>query len=207
MDIKITPTQVKELREITGAGFRDCQHALLENGGEFARAVEHLHRQGMATAAKKIDRTTHEGIIEVYRHHNGSLGVLLEVNCETDFAARNGQFEKFVKALALHIANEAPRYVQRTDIPQAEIAAEEAKQQEKTRLEGKTGAVVAKIVAGRMEKWYKKVVLMEQPWLHDDQLKVSEVVTQMIAVIKENIVIQRFARFALSETTEDTDAL
>ncbi len=199
MAVEVTAQQVKELRDATGAGFQDCRKALIENEGDIAKATEFLRKKGMATAAKKADRVAKEGIVQSYMHHTGRLGVLVEVNSETDFVARNDQFKKFAKELALHIASIAPRYVKREDIPQQELEAEQAKQREKTLNEGKKEAVVDKIVDGRMEKWYEEVVLLDQPWLHDDKLKVGEVLTQLIAEIKENLVIRRFARFALGE--------
>jgi len=197
--VEVTAQQVKELRDATGAGFQDCRKALIENEGDIAKATEFLRKKGMATAAKKADRVAKEGIVQSYMHHTGRLGVLVEVNSETDFVARNDQFKKFAKELALHIASTAPHYVKREDIPQQELEAEQAKQREKTLNEGKKEAVVDKIVEGRMEKWYEEVVLLDQPWLHDDKLKVGEVLTQLIAEIKENLVIRRFARFALGE--------
>ena len=199
MAVEVTAQQVKELRDATGAGFQDCRKALIENEGDIAKATEFLRKKGMATAAKKADRVAKEGIVQSYMHHTGRLGVLVEVNSETDFVARNDQFKKFAKELALHIASTAPRYVKREEIPQQELEAEQAKQREKTLNEGKPEAVVNKIVEGRMEKWYEEVVLLDQPWLHDDKLKVGEVLTQLIAEIKENLVIRRFARFALGE--------
>jgi elongation factor Ts len=197
--VEVTAQQVKELRDATGAGFQDCRKALIENEGDLAKATEFLRKKGMATAAKKADRVAKEGIVQSYMHHTGRLGVLVEVNSETDFVARNEQFKKFAKDLVLHVASTAPRYVKREDIPQAEVDAERSKQREKTLNEGKPESVVDKIVDGRMEKWYEEIVLLDQPWLHDDKLKVGEVLTQLIAEIKENIVIRRFARFALGE--------
>jgi elongation factor Ts len=207
MAVEVTAQQVKELRDATGAGFQDCRKALIENEGDIAKATEFLRKKGMATAAKKADRVAKEGIVQSYMHHTGRLGVLVEVNSETDFVARNEQFKKFAKDLALHIANTAPRYVKREDIPQAEVDGERSKQREKTLNEGKPDAVVDKIVDGRMEKWYEEVVLLDQPWLHDDKLKVGEILMQLIAEIKENIVVRRFARFALGEAdgTEPTE--
>ena len=199
MVVEVSAQQVKELREATGAGFQDCRKALQENDGDLAKATDYLRKKGIATAAKKSDRAANEGIIQSYMHHNGRLGVLVEVNSETDFVARNDAFKKFAKELALHIANTAPHYVKREDVPQAVIDQERSIQREKTLNEGKKEAVVDKIVEGRLDKWFEEIVLMEQPWLHDDKLKVSEVLTQLIAGIKENIVIRRFARFALGE--------
>jgi elongation factor Ts len=204
--VEVTAQQVKQLRDATGAGFQDCRKALIESGGDLAKATDYLRKKGMATAAKKADRVAKDGIIQAYMHHNGRLGVLVEVNSETDFVARNEQFKKFAKDLALHIANMAPRYLKREDVPQAEIDHERSVQREKTLNEGKKEAVVDKIVDGRMEKWYEEIVLMEQPWLHDDTLKVSDVLTQLIAEIKENIVIRRFERFALGESADTPNA-
>src|SRR3954452_1333063 len=181
---------------MTGAGFQDCRKALLENSGDLNKAADFLRKKGVATAAKKADRVANDGIIQTYMHHNGRLGVLVEVNSETDFVARNEQFKKFAKELALHIANLAPKYLKREDVPQAEIEHERNIQREKTLNEGKKENVVDKIVDGRMDKWYQEIVLLEQPWLHDDKFTVQEVLTQLISEIKENIVIRRFARFA-----------
>ncbi len=206
MAVEVTAQQVKQLRDLTGAGFQDCRKALLENNGDIAKATDYLRTKGIATAAKKAERAANDGIIQTYMHHNGRLGVLVEVNSETDFVARNEQFKKFAKDLALHIANAAPRYLRREAVPQAEIDHERSIQREKTLNEGKKAAVVDKIVDGRMEKWYEEVVLLEQPWLHDEDLKVRDVLTQLIAEIKENIVIRRFARFALGESSSDTQA-
>jgi elongation factor Ts len=203
--VQVNAQQVKELRDMTGAGFNDCRKALEETGGDMAKAAEFLRKKGMATAAKKADRVANDGTVELYKHHNGRLGVMVEVNSETDFVARNDQFKKFAKDLALHIANTSPRYLKREDVPQAAIDAERNIQREKTLNEGKKENVVDKIVDGRMDKWYEEIVLMEQPWLHDDKKKVSEVLTELIAEIKENIVIRRFARFALGENTEDSE--
>jgi len=204
--VEVSAQQVKQLRDATGAGFQDCRKALMENGGDLDKATDYLRKKGVATAAKKADRVANEGIIQSYIHHNGRLGVMVEVNSETDFVARNEQFKKFAKDLALHIANTAPRYLKREDVPQAAIDHERGIQRAKTLNEGKKEAVVDKIVDGRMDKWYEEIVLMEQPWLHDDKLKVSEVLTQLIAEIKENIVIRRFTRFALGEADDNANA-
>jgi elongation factor Ts len=197
--VEVSAQQVKQLRDATGAGFQDCRKALMETGGDIAKATEYLRKKGVATAAKKADRVAKDGIVQTYMHHNGRVGVLVEVNSETDFVARNEQFKKFAKDLALHIANMAPRYLKREDVPQAAVEHERSIQRDKTLNEGKKEAVVDKIVDGRMEKWYEEIVLLEQPWLHDDKLKVGDVLTQLIAEIKENIVVRRFARFALGE--------
>jgi elongation factor Ts len=204
--VEVTAQQVKQLRDATGAGFQDCRKALAENDGDMTRAADYLRKKGIATAAKKADRVAKEGIIQTYMHHNGRLGVMVEVNSESDFVARNEQFKKFAKELSLHIANMAPRYLRREDIPQDVVERERSILREKTLNEGKKEAVVDKIVDGRMDKWYEEVVLMEQLWLHDDSHKVGEVLTQLIAEIKENIVIRRFARFVLGEGDGTTPA-
>ncbi|MBX3080747.1 MAG: translation elongation factor Ts [Anaerolineae bacterium] len=191
--------QVKQLRDATGAGFQDCRKALLENDGDLAKATDYLRKKGIATAAKKSDRAANDGIIQGYMHHNGRLAVIVEVNSETDFVARNEKFKQFAKELALHIANLAPKYVKREEVPQAAIDKEREIQRAKTLNEGKKEAVVDKIVDGRMDKWYEEIVLLEQAWLHDDSKKVRDVLTELIAEIKENIVIRRFARFAIGE--------
>ncbi len=200
MTVEITAQMVKQLRDATGAGFQDCRKALQENDGDLAKATDYLRKKGIATAAKKADRAANDGIVQAYMHHNGRLGVLVEVNCETDFVARNDQFKKFAKELALHIANTAPLYVRREDIPQPVIDHERSIQRGKTLNEGKKEAVVDKIVDGRMDKWFEEIVLLEQPWMHDDSRKVQDVLTGLIAEIKENIVIRRFARLALGES-------
>lgn len=196
---EVTAQMVKQLRDTTGAGFNDCRNALVETGGDMAKAAEFLRKKGMGTAAKKADRAANDGIIQTYMHHNGRLGVMVEVNSETDFVARNEQFREFAKRLAMHIANMAPLYVKREDVPEAAVEQERSMQLAKTVNEGKPESVAAKIVDGRMGKWFEEVVLFEQPWFYDDNKKVGEVLTELIAEIKENLVIRRFARFALGE--------
>lgn len=199
---EITAQMVKQLRDMTGAGFNDCRAALQENGADLEKAADFLRKKGVATAAKKAGRSANDGIIQTYMHHNGRLGVMVEVNCETDFVARNEAFKAFSKELALHIANLAPRYVKREDVPEAEVAKEREIQLARTMNEGKPQNVAEKIVEGRMSKWFEEVALMEQVWLHDDNKKVKDVLTGLIAEIRENIVIRRFARFALGEGEE-----
>lgn len=196
---EVSAQLVKQLREMTGAGFNECRNALVESGGDLEKAAEALRKKGIATAAKKAGRVANDGIVQTYMHHNGRMGVIVEVNSETDFVARNEQFRQFAKDLALHIANAAPRYLRREDVPQALIEKERQIQLERTIAEGKSEAVAAKIVDGRMNKWFEEIVLMEQPWFFDDSKKVSEVLTDLIAEIKENIVVRRFARFELGE--------
>ena len=201
----VSAKAVKELRDLTGAGFNDCRKALEETNSDMQKAVDFLRKKGIATAEKKAGRAATEGMIQTYSHHNGRLAVIVEVNCETDFVARNEAFKKFVKELALHIANSAPRYVNRDEVLAPEIERERDVQRAKTLAEGKSEAVVDKIVEGRMSKFYEEIVLMEQPWLHDDKLKVRDVLTHLISEIKENIVIRRFARYSLGETVTVTE--
>jgi elongation factor Ts len=197
----VSAKAVKELRELTGAGFNDCKKALDETAGDLQKAAEYLRKKGISTAEKKSGRTASDGIIQTYSHHNGRLAVIVEVNSETDFVARNEQFKKFAKELALHIANSAPQYVSREEVPASVVEKERSILREKTLNEGKKEAVVDKIVDGRMDKFFEDIVLMEQVWLHDDKKKVREVLTQMIAEIKENIVIRRFTRYAIGEAS------
>jgi elongation factor Ts len=208
--VEVSAQLVKQLREATGAGFQDCRKALLENDGDVAKATEYLRKKGIATAAKKSDRAANEGIIQGYMHHNGRLAVIVEVNSETDFVARNEKFKQFAKELALHIANLAPKYVKREEVPQADIDKEREIQRAKTRGEEKNAtkpdAVIEKIVDGRMDKWFEELVLLEQGWLHDDSKKVGDVLTELIAEIKENLVIKRFARFAIGEDSGEEAA-
>lgn len=199
---EVTPQMVKQLRDMTGAGFNDCRTALAENGADIEKAAEWLRKKGIATAAKKAGRAAKEGVIQPYIHHNGRLAVLVEVNSETDFVARNEGFQDFAKKLALHIANTGPAYLRREDVPADVVEKERSIQLERTIAEGKPEAVAAKIVDGRMNKWYEEVVLMEQPWFFDEKQKVSDILTGVIAEIKENIVIRRFARFVLGEASE-----
>lgn len=206
MTLEISATRVRQLRDATGAGFQDCRTALLNNDADLARAIAYLSKKGAVAAAEKAERPAREGVVEVYRHHTGRLGILVEVACETDFVARNDRFRKFTKDLALHVANQAPQYVTRGDIPQIESEHMRSTQRQRTIAEGKKEAIIDKIVDGRMEKWYRSLVLMEQPWLHDDKLTVSEVVSHLIVEIGENIVIRRFVRFELGDTPKRSEA-
>jgi len=198
---EISAKSVKELRDLTGAAFNDCKKALEETNGDMEKAVDYLRKKGSATAEKKGSRHAADGLVQTYSHHNGRLAVIVEVNSETDFVARNDTFKKFVKDLALHIANSAPQYLKREEIPAEVVARERDVQREKTLAEGKKEAVVDKIVEGRLDKWYEEIVLAEQFWIHDDKKRVREVLTDLIAEIKENIVIRRFARYAIGEAS------
>lgn len=201
----ITAQQVKELREATGAGPLDCKKALESTGGDVQKAIDLLREKGLAKAAKKLGagRTMNEGLIESYLHFNNRLGVLVEINCETDFVANTDRFRDFVKDVALHIANLAPEYIRREDVPEVVIEAERQIQRRRVIEEGKPENVADKIVAGRMDKFFEEIVLMEQKFLKDDSKSVSELLAEVVADVGESVEIRRFARFALGESGSD----
>ena len=188
---------IKKLREKTNAGVVDCKKALKESNGDVDKAIEILRKQGVALASKKSSRTAKEGKIESYIHMGGKIGVLVEVNCETDFVARNDDFKTFVKDLALQIAASNPIYVKKEDVP------EEAIKKEtdiiKAQLKGKPDAAIAKIVEGKLNKFYEDACLMEQPFIKDTNLKVKDVLTSMIAKTGENMIVRRFIRYQVGE--------
>jgi elongation factor Ts len=203
----ITAQMVKDLREMTGVGPLDCKKALEANDGDLTKAADFLREKGLAKAAKKLSagRAMHEGLVETYLHFNRRLGVMVEVNCETDFVANTDAFKRFVKEVALHIANMTPHYVRREDVPSAVVEAERDLQARRTKEEGpnKPDAVIQKIVDGRMEKFFQEIVLMEQPTLKDDSKTISQYLSETVAEVGESIVIRRFARFALGDNAED----
>jgi len=191
----VTAQMVKELREMTGVGPLDCKNALVEFDGNLEKAADYLREKGLAKAAKKVGRATNEGIVHAYLHHNNRLGVMLELNCETDFVANTAQFRTLANEISLQIANLNPQYVKREDV----LEAERDLQRRRALEEGKPEAVVDKIVDGRMSKFYEEMVLFEQPFIKDDSLTIGEMVTQAIAELGENIIISRFARFEVGE--------
>ncbi|MFO7322658.1 MAG: translation elongation factor Ts [Chloroflexota bacterium] len=197
----ITAQMVKELREATGAGPLDCKKALEQNNGDVAKAIEYLREKGLARAAKKLSsgRTMNEGIIETYQHFNGRLGVIVEVNCETDFVANTERFRTFARDIALHIANLGPEYIKREDVPEAVVEAERQLQLRRALEEGKPQHVAEKIVEGRMNKFYEELVLMEQPFIKDESKTIAQLLSEVVADVGESIEIRRFARFALGE--------
>jgi len=202
MNVQITAKMVKDLRDATGAGPLDCKKALEISEGDVDKAIEYLREKGLARAAKKLGagRVMNEGIVEVYSHHNQRLGVIVEVNCETDFVANTSQFRSFAHDVALQIANLSPEYVRRDDVPEAIIQAERELQRRRVLDEGKPENVADKIVEGRMEKFYQEIVLMEQPFIKDDSKTISQLLSEVVAEVGESIEIRRFARFALGET-------
>lgn len=195
----VNAKQVKELREKTGAGMMEAKAALLEAEGDQKKAEEILRKKGQVKARKKADRVTGQGIIHSYIHGEGRIGVLVEVNCETDFVARNDEFHKLVHDLALHIAASNPLYISRDQVPPEAVEKEKEIYQEQARTEGKPHAVLEKIVSGRLEKFYREVCLLEQPFIRDQDMTVKELIDNKIAFIGENIQVKRFVRYVLGE--------
>lgn len=199
---EITAALVKELRERTGAGMMDCKKALSATDGDLEKAIDFLREKGLAAAAKKAGRVAAEGLVEAYIHGGGRIGVLVEVNCETDFVAKTDAFKELVKDIAMHIAATNPSYLKREEVPTAEIEHEQAVLAEQARNEGKPEKIIEKMVAGRIEKYYKEVCLMEQPFVKDPDKTISDLITESIAKIGENISIRRFTRYQLGEGIE-----
>lgn len=199
---EITAALVKELRERTGAGMMDCKKALSATDGDLEKAIDFLREKGLAAAAKKAGRVAAEGLVEAYIHGGGRIGVLVEVNCETDFVAKTDAFKELVKAVAMHIAATNPSYLKREEVPTAELEHEQAVLAEQARNEGKPEKIIEKMVAGRIEKYYKEVCLMEQPFVKDPDKTISDLITESIAKIGENISIRRFTRYQLGEGIE-----
>jgi elongation factor Ts len=199
---EITAKMVQELREKTGAGMMDCKKALTESGGDFGKAEEYLRKKGLAAAAKKAARAATEGAVASYIHMGGKIGVLVEVNCETDFVARTEGFQQLVKDVAMQVAAAAPLYVRREDVPADVVARELDIARAQAREQKKPDAIVEKIAQGKVEKYYAEACLLEQPFVKDDKKKVQDVITEAVARIGENIQVRRFARFALGEGLE-----
>lgn len=199
---EITAALVKELRERTGAGMMDCKKALSATDGDLEKAIDFLREKGLAAAAKKAGRVAAEGLVEAYIHGGGRIGVLVEVNCETDFVAKTDAFKELVKDIAMHIAATNPSYLKREEVPTAELEHEQAVLAEQARNEGKPEKIIEKMVAGRIEKYYKEVCLMEQPFVKDLDKTISDLITESIAKIGENISIRRFTRYQLGEGIE-----
>ncbi len=203
---EITASQVKELRETTGAGMMECKKALVEADGDMQKAVEILRKRGLAAAKKKAGRTAGEGIVHSYIHSNGKIGVLVEINCETDFVARNDEFRELAEDIAMQIAAAAPRYVSREEVPEEVLAKEKEIYMEQARATGKPEKVLEKIAEGKLNKFYSEVCLLDQPFIKDDKKSVKEIITEKIAKIGENIVVKRFARFVVGEKGDGAEA-
>ena len=198
----VTANMVKELREKTGAGMLDCKKALEKSEGHMEKAIEFLREQGLSSAAKKAGRTAAEGIVESYIHAGGRIGVLLEVNCETDFVAKTDDFKVFVRDIAMHIAATRPEYLRREDIPQDVVEHETEIFRQQTLNEGKPEHIVDKIVGGKVDKYLRELCLVDQAFVKDPSITISELVNQMIAKIGENISVRRFVRYEMGEGLE-----
>jgi elongation factor Ts len=199
----ITTHQIKELREATNAGILDCRKALENANGDFDKAVDYLREKGLATAAKRSDREASEGVVELYSHGNGRVGVMVEVNCETDFVARADAFRTFAHEVALQIAAAAPRFLRAEDIPEAVLEHEREIARNRALEEGKPEAVVGRIIEGRLEKFKDETCLLRQAYIRDEDLTIEKLLMQNVAAIGENIIIRRFARWELGEGKEE----
>ena len=202
----ITASMIKDLREKTGAGMVDCKNALVETEGNVEKAIELLRKKGMATAGKKAGRVTAEGAVGSYIHMGGKVGVMVEINCESDFVARGEEFQTLVKDVAMHIAAVDPKYVRREDVPSEEVEKESAILMDQLRNDEKNASkpeeVLKKIIEGRLNKFYEEIVLLEQPFVKDPSKTVGDLVTEKIAAIKENIAVRRFTRYKMGEGIE-----
>ncbi|MFH1617242.1 MAG: translation elongation factor Ts [Candidatus Margulisiibacteriota bacterium] len=190
---------IKSLREKTGCGMMDCKAALNETSGDTEKAIEILRKKGLASAAKRAGREASQGVVESYIHTGGKLGVLLEINCDTDFVARNTDFTAFAKEVAMQIAAQAPLYVVKDDVPLEAIEHEKEIISEQAKQEGKPEKALEKIIEGRIDKYYQEVCLMEQPYIREPKKKVRDLLAELVAKIGENIVVRRFTRYQLGE--------
>ena len=200
----ISPAEIKALRDRTGAGVMDCKRALEAAGGDVEAAVAYLREQGLATARDKASREAREGVIASYIHHGSRLGVLLELNCETDFVARTDDFQQLARELAMQVAGLAPQWVAREDVPAETVAAQRAKFAEEAAASGKPADRVEDIVQGKLDKWFESVCLLELPYRDTDR-RIGELITDKIATMGENIRVARFARMAVGESTVDEE--
>jgi elongation factor Ts len=194
---KPTADEIKRLREDTGAGMMDCRAALLGASGDYEAAKKNLVDQGVSKVAKKADRTANEGLVGSYIHVGGKIGVLVEINCETDFVARNERFAELVRDVAMHIAAMPVKYVSRDQVPESELAALRA--EFATAAEGKPANVIDRIVEGKLNKWFEENVLLDQPFIKDDDQSIGELIAKVVGVLGEKIEVSRFAKFALGD--------
>ena len=194
---EITASSVADLRKTTGAGLMDCKKALVETEGDFDAAVDLLRKKGVATAAKKAGRDASEGIVETYIHTGGKVGVMIELNCETDFVAKNDDFQVFAKDICMHIAAAGPICVSRDEVPEADV--EKEREIAMAQAEGKPPQAIQKIVEGKLEKYYSQICLLEQPFVKDPDKTVKDLLTERIAAVGENMIVRRFARFAVGD--------
>lgn len=197
----ITTEMIKQLREATSAGILDCRKALEASGGDYEKAVNYLREKGLALAAKRSDRSASEGIVELYSHGNGRVGVMVEVNCETDFVARSENFRKFAHEIALQIAASSPNYIKEEDIPAEVIERETQIGTARAREEGKPDAVIPRIVEGYLKKFKDENVLMRQAYIRDESMTIQELYNQTLVSLGENMIIRRFQRWQLGEAS------
>lgn len=197
--MEISASAVKELRDKTGAGMMDCKKALGESGGDVQKAIDYLRQKGLAAAAKKADRVAADGAVGAYVHPGGKIGVLVEINCETDFVARTAEFQMLVKDIAMQVAAANPQYVRREEVSPQDLDKEKSIYRQQALETGKPEKVVDKIVDGKIERFYSEVCLLEQAFIKDPDKKVAEVVNDAIARLGENIQVRRFARYHLGE--------
>jgi len=202
----ITAEMVKNLRERTGAGMMDCKKALTETGGDMEKAIDFLREKGLAAAAKRAGKVAAEGVVESYIHGGGRIGVMLELNCETDFVAKTDDFKALAKDLAMQVAAANPSYVRREEVPAEVVAHEREVLRAQAMNEGKPAHIAEKMVEGRLEKFYKENCLMEQPFIRDPDTTVTQLITAKIAKIGENISVRRFVRYQLGEGIEKRSA-
>jgi elongation factor Ts len=200
--MEISAAQVKQLRDQTGAGMMECKAALIEANGNMEEAVTLLRKRGLAQAAKRTGRTTGQGTIGSYIHMGGKIGVLVEVNCESDFVARTDDFNNLVKDVAMHIAAASPRWVRREEVPAAEVEKEKQIYRAQMEKEGKPANVMEKIIEGKLGSFYSQFVLLDQPYIRDDKVSIAQLVAQASAKTGENIQISRFVRFRVGEANE-----
>lgn len=199
--MEITTEMIKQLRAATNAPMLDCRKALQEADGDFDKAVNWLREKGMATAAKRADREVSNGVVELYSHGGGRVGVMVEINCETDFVARNEQFRKLAHEIALQIAASSPKYINADEIPASELEHEKDIARARAKEEGKPDNVLEKIVEGRVEKYKDEVCLLRQPYIRDESVTIEKLILQNVAAIGEAIVVRRFQRWELGENT------
>ena len=197
--VTFTAKDVQELRSRTGAGMMDCKKALEETGGDMEKAVEYLRKKGIAKAEKRAGRATSEGVITSYIHPPGKIGVLVELNCETDFVARTDDFKTLAREIAMHIASAAPLSVDKDGVPAAAVERERRIAEEQVRASGKPEHLVSKIVEGKLEAFYKQVALLSQPWIREDKKTIGDLVKEASAKLGENVQVRRFVRFQMGE--------
>ena len=202
----ITAAMVKELREKTGAGMMDCKKALTEANGDMEKSIETIRERGLAVAAKKAGRVAADGLVEAYIHGGGRIGVLVEINCETDFVAKTAEYKEFCRDIAMQVAASSPQFVRREDVPQDVIDQEKALTRAEAEEEGKPANIIEKMVEGRTEKYLKEACLLEQPFIKNTDITVQQLLNEKIAKIGENITIRRFARYHVGEGIEKKES-